>query len=157
RVLFRSPELKRLPEVITHGPVLDHLAVLESPDVDLLGGELLAGGRPAEELAEVAAVHGHARHDLVALADLVLDVGAHRPPQAAQPADRFLEALRPLGVAGRRLVIDEVGMDQLVSGVEVSLLEELLEELPRDPLVLLRHRSSGSLELLFALAYPNLI
>jgi hypothetical protein len=34
-------------------------------------------------------------------------------------------------------VIDEVGMDQLVGGIEVPLLGDVLEDPPGDPLVLL--------------------
>jgi hypothetical protein len=68
-----------LAEVVAYGPVLD---CLDAPNVDLLGGELLAGGLLAEELAEVAAVHRHFRDHLVAFCDLVLDLAVHRAPQA---------------------------------------------------------------------------
>jgi hypothetical protein len=53
--LAHQSELQRLPKVITHRPVLNHLSVLKPPDVDLLRGELLAGRRLAKELTEVAA------------------------------------------------------------------------------------------------------
>jgi hypothetical protein len=95
--------------------------------VYLLGRELLACGLLPEELADVAPVHRHTRDHLVALADLVLDLEAHRSPQLAQPGDRLPQALMPLRVAGRRLVVDELGMNQVVRRFQVALLEELLE------------------------------
>jgi hypothetical protein len=49
--------------------VLDYLAVRDPPDVYLLGGELIAGRLPAEELTDVVAVHRHARDDLVLAVD----------------------------------------------------------------------------------------
>src|SRR5437588_8823468 len=138
RALFaEQAELERLTEGVAPRPVLDHLGVLHPPDVDLLGGELLARRGPTEELAEMAAMHGHAGDDLLALRDLVFDVSPHRTPQPAQPANGLLEPLRPLRVVRRRLVVHEVGMDQLVGHLEVSLLEQLLEHAPGDPLVLL--------------------
>src|SRR6266487_3902474 len=72
RACGEQPELQRLAEVVAHRPVFDHLAVPKAPDVDVLDGEFPARRGRAEELAEVAAVHGHARDDLVAFADLVL-------------------------------------------------------------------------------------
>jgi hypothetical protein len=66
----------------------------------------------------VAAVHRDAGDNLVAFADLVLDLGAHRPPEAVEPAHGLLQALLALRVAGRGLVVDEVRVDQLVSRVE---------------------------------------
>ena len=77
--------------------------------------------------------------DLVALGDLVLDVGVHRAPEPAQPADGFLEALGALRVARGRLVVDELGMDQFVGRSEVSLLEGLFQHPSGDPFVLLGH------------------
>src|SRR5215218_2709691 len=133
----QQPELKRLAEVVAYGPVLDHLVILESPDVDLLSAERLAGRRLAKELADVAAVHGHARHDLVVLADHVFDVGPHRAPKPMQPVDGFVEALRSLGIIGGSLVIHEVGIDELACRLEVPLLEEVHEYSPGDLLVLL--------------------
>src|SRR5207302_7757707 len=94
-----QPELERLAEVVTHRPALNHPALLESPDVDVLGGELPAARGLAKELAELATVHGHACDDLVAFADLVLDLVAHRAPEPSQPAYRLLEVPRSLGIA----------------------------------------------------------
>jgi hypothetical protein len=93
-------ELNSLPEVVPHRPVLDHLPVLEAPYVDVLGGELLAARGSAKKLTDVPAVHHYAGDDLVTLTDLVLDLGAHRAPEPAQPADGLLEALRALGLSG---------------------------------------------------------
>src|SRR5262245_1976214 len=106
--------------------MLDHLAVLDPPDVDLLGRELLAARRLPQELADVAAVHDDSRDDLVSFTDLIPKIETHRPPKPAQPRHRLLEALRALGAAGRRLVVDELGMHQLVGGLEPALLEDLL-------------------------------
>jgi hypothetical protein len=54
--------------------VLDHLAVLEAPDVDVFDRVCLARRRLSQELAEVAPVDCDPGDDLVALADLVLDL-----------------------------------------------------------------------------------
>src|SRR5215211_5183809 len=118
-----QPELQGLAEIVAHGPVLDHLAVLKPPDVDLFAGEFLAGRLPAQELSDVPAVHEHSRDELVPFADLVLDLEAHRPPELTQPADGLLEALGALWAAGWRLVIDEPRMDQLLGRLEIALLE----------------------------------
>lgn len=117
--------------------MLDGLATLESPDVDLLRGELLATRGFAEEFAYVLAVHDDTGHDLVAVGDLVLDLKVHRSPELTQPPDGLDQALRPLRVRGWRLVVDEVRMNQLVRRLEVALLEELLEKSPGRLLVLL--------------------
>ena len=42
-------------------------------------------------------------------------------PETTKPGGGLLEALGTLQAAGRRLVVDEVRMDQLVGDVEVSL------------------------------------
>lgn len=42
--------MKRLAEIVSDRPVLDHLAILDPPNVDLLGGELLARGRLPEAI-----------------------------------------------------------------------------------------------------------
>src|SRR5262249_23742920 len=124
---------------IADGPMLDQLAVLDPPDVDLLGRELLAAGRLPQELADVAAVHDDPRDDLFSFTDLILEVESHRPPKPAEPRDRLLETLRALAAAGRRLVVDELGMHQLGGGLEPALLEQLLEHPLGELLVLIRH------------------
>src|SRR5215813_9986649 len=91
-----QPELERLSQIVADGPMLDQLAFVDPPDVDLLGRELLAAGRLPQELADVAAVHDDSRDNLVSLADLILDVESHRPPKPAEPHDRLLETVRPL-------------------------------------------------------------
>jgi hypothetical protein len=108
----------------TAGPVLDHLAILDTPDVDLLGGVLLARWRLAEELAHVMAVHDHPSDNLVALADLVLDLGAHVSPEPAQPCHRLLETLRPLWASVRSFVVDEPEVNEFIDGLQPSVLEE---------------------------------
>jgi hypothetical protein len=125
-----QPELECLAEVVADRPVLDDLAIRQPPDVDLLGGVVLAGRRPAEELAHVPAVHDQPGDELVALADLILDLRPHRPPEPTQPADGFLEAGRALGVARGRFVVDKVGVDQVVGRFQVALLEKLLQQPP---------------------------
>src|SRR5437016_4665526 len=65
-------QLERLAEVVPGRPVLDHLAILDPPE-DLLGRELPAGRRPAQELADVAAVHGEPATTRVARRSLVVD------------------------------------------------------------------------------------
>src|SRR5215831_14313866 len=124
--------------------MLDQLAVLDPPDVDLLGRELLAAGRLPQELADVAAVHDDSCDDLVLFTDLILKIESHRPPKPAEPHDRLLETLRALGAAGRRLVVDELGMHQFVGGLEPALLEHLLEHPPGELLVLVRHWGPSS-------------
>src|SRR5262249_49398532 len=93
----------------------------------------------SQELADVAAVHDDPRDDLVSLTDLIMKIESHRPPKPAEPRDRLLETLRALGAAGRRLVVDELGMHQLVGGLEPALLEHLLEHPLGELLVLVRH------------------
>src|SRR5262245_15367831 len=134
-----QPELEGLAEVVTHGPVLNHPPVLEPPDVDLLGCELPPSRLPAEELAGVASMHHDPSDDLFSLADLVLDLEAHRSPELTQPGDRRLQALGPLRAAGRGFVVDELRVNQLVRCLEIALLEHLLEQPSRCSRVLLRH------------------
>src|SRR5438270_137947 len=70
---------------------------LDAPDVDVLDGELLAGRSLAQELAPVVAVHHHPGDDLVALADLVLDLGPHGPQS---PRSQLTVSLSPSGPCG---------------------------------------------------------
>jgi hypothetical protein len=88
-----------------------------------------------EELAEVAPVHGDASHDVVSSA-ISSSISPRIGPQS--PRSQVTVSLRPSGPCGLSGGASyEGGVDELVGRGEVAAFEELLEEPPRNSLVLI--------------------
>jgi hypothetical protein len=97
--------------------MLDELAVGDPPDVDVAHGEPPSGRLTADERAGMPPAHGDALADLVALRELVFDGERGLAEGAVKPLDGAPYARgpgRPFAVC--RLVVDEVGMNELRGG-----------------------------------------
>ena len=132
---LETPKLREKAEVIPTSPVFDDLVAGDPP------GELLARRLTTHEGAGVASAHDHELDDLVALGDLVLNLEPKAAEGVVEAPYRLLDALgtcRLLCV--RRLVIHEVGMDQLVRYLKVAFRVDLLERPPDQTLVVLTRR-----------------
>jgi hypothetical protein len=136
---LEKPELPEKAEVIPASPVFDDLVTRRPPDVGVSHGELLAGRLATHERAGVASAHDHQLDDLVALGDLVLNLEPKVAEGVVELPHCLLDALgtgRLLWVS--RLVIHEVGVDELVRDLEVAVRVDLLESSPDQSLVVLR-------------------
>ena len=137
-----EPELREEAEVVAASPMLGDPAAGDPPDVDVPDGERPARRPGAHQRTRVAPAHRHQLDDLVALGNLVLDLKAKLAERALEAPHRLLDALgtsRLLRV--RRLVVHEVGVDEFVRELDITLREDLAERAADQPLVVLRrHR-----------------
>jgi len=118
--------------------VADNLVVGDPPDVGVSDGELPARRLTAHERTGVASAHGHQLDDLLAFRDLVRDLEPKAAEGALEAPRGLLDALgasRLLWV--RRLVVHEVGMDELVRELEIPLRIDLFKRATDQPLVVL--------------------
>src|SRR5262245_42813050 len=130
-------ELADQAEVVEPSPALDDAAVADPEHVDPVERDRAAGGRHAHDLAALSAAGGELLHDQVTLADeqagVGVPVGEGRPEHGAGSA----HALAVRGRPERRVMVDEVLGEEDVDRAEVSLGEQLVDELADDGLVLL--------------------
>src|SRR5205085_4700052 len=99
-----------------------------------------AGRLTPHQRPGLPSAHRHELDDPVALRDLILNVKAklaERPPKAPHGLLHALRTSRQLRICWR--VVDELGVDELVRNVEITLRIDLVERPTREPLVVLRH------------------
>lgn len=89
----------------------------------------------AEEGTEVSAAPGHARGHDVALGHHVLDGEGDVRKRLAEHGRHRPHAFEAIGGTGRPAVVDVVRTEQLVDGVEVATVDDLLHEAPVHRLV----------------------
>src|SRR6266516_3010831 len=127
------------PEHVLLDPPLDDLAVAEPVLGDARVLDPLPGRGDALELARVRRAHAPPRRDHVAFADEELDLRLEVREDGVEPLDRILVAVRPVRrLRQHRVVEDEVRREQLARGLEVALVQHLVDEAADDRLVL-RH------------------
>src|SRR5215211_5838175 len=110
----QRPELGHQPELVDGVPVLGDAPVDAPHDVDPGDLHVASGRRDAGKRAAVHAVEDLARHDAVALGDLVEDLGAKALERGAEAVELLAHALGTLGDPRRAAVVDQVGADERV-------------------------------------------
>src|ERR671921_2070370 len=101
--------------------------------------DLLASGRHAHSLTSiVGAAPPAAGHDLVAFGDLILDGDLEVREGGTVLGEAPLVALAVLSLARKHIAINEVGSQQVVYHVQVTLLD-FLDQTADQSLVLFRH------------------
>src|SRR4051794_25154327 len=111
---------------------------MEVPDVGAHGLERLAGGGKPEAVARMCAGRAHQPCRPVAVDDDVLDLAVDirhaRPPLTDQGLERLAA-----GDVAHRTVVDEVLSEELVGGIEIALVDDLVEH-PMERGLHIRHR-----------------
>jgi hypothetical protein len=102
----------------------------------------LAGRRRAEELPHLGAAQRHPGDHAVALGDEVLDLELAVGEGGAEEADGLLEPGQPGRLAGQRVVIDEVGGDQLVEQVDAPGREGVVDTANERLVIVGGHRAA---------------
>lgn len=119
-------DLGQQEQVLAAGPVLVHQTVVtDAVDVDVLDVDLVAGALEAEEVAGVDAGEAHPDDGLVAVGERVDVVPARLGEHGVHPAGGAEVAGGAAGGAGRGLVVDEAGGDQLMGDLLVEVVEDL--------------------------------
>src|SRR5918992_3212248 len=121
-------------EHVRTAPVLGLPAVLHAEEVDPVDGGLLAGRGDADKLALVGAGVGHPGGHQLSLGDHVVDLGVQVGEGLVDHAEELLGLLGTLAAEG---VVDPIGDQQLVHGVQVPAVDDLLVEPSRRLLVVL--------------------
>ena len=116
-------------EGIHEDPAVLPFAVDDPVDDHAFDGDLSAGGRDSHEGALVGAVPGEAVHDLLASADLLLiDPLLVREGWEGDSCEERLQAFTAGALSRDRIQFDEVLGGDLVDGVDVLVVEDLLAE-----------------------------
>jgi hypothetical protein len=108
--------------------VLDQLPVDDADDVDLLNRPLAPTRREPLILADVPPAHAGADRDPPILAEHVAVLDAKSCECLVEPEDRLLHRGRAAAAAGRDLVAEEIGVNELVNDVEVGAVRDLVDE-----------------------------
>src|SRR5262249_13091266 len=116
-------------------PMLDALATRDADDVDDRARRLLAGWGDAHKSTLLCATRGEAGHDLVPLSDHVLNRDVQVRESRQIHADELSGSLDPTWRTGRGRVIDLIGIDELIDGSDMLLVEDLLVEMSQEGLV----------------------
>src|SRR5215208_1963966 len=136
----------------SHAPLFGDLTLHYAVDDDSPVGQLSAGGCNAHELPSIVdGVHDEAGHHLVVPGYLILDDQATRGERGMKSSDPPQVILSIGFLAGNQfIVVDEVGGQHLVHGVQVSLDYSCLHETASQCSVFFcRHRSSPLCQLAF--------
>jgi hypothetical protein len=110
------------------------LAVLHPEEVDPVDHGLLAGRGDADKLALVGAGVGHPAGHQLALGDHVVDLDPHIREGLLNRAEELLGLLGVLAAEG---VVDPIGGQQRINGVQVAAVDDVLVEPPHRLLVVL--------------------
>src|SRR5215216_2641373 len=121
-------------EHVRPAPVLGLPAVLHAEEVDPVDGGLCPGGGDADKLALVGAGVGHSGGHQLPLGDHVVDLGVQVGEGLLDHAEELLGLLGALAAEG---VVNPIGGQQLIHGVEVPAVDDLLVEPSRRLLVVL--------------------
>src|SRR5580693_6673250 len=123
------------PGCFVRARVVADLAVAEAVDVDAVPLDVAPAGGDAENGALLCAAHDHAHHDLIALAEDVVDgdvrVGERGDHAGEQPGDVGAARDRAHGAAGPL----HGGVQVLGGVVAVVLVDDVLKECLYQPLV----------------------
>src|SRR5215203_2052877 len=127
-------------EHVRPAPMLGLPTILHAEEVDPADGGLLPGRGDTDKLALVGAGVGHPGGHQLALGDHVVDLGVQIGEGLVDHAEELLGLLGALAAEG---VVDPIGGQQLIEGVKVPAVDDLLVEPSRRLLVVLdRHGPS---------------
>ena len=120
-----NAQLPERTESIGETPMLNHLAILDSKDVDPHDRNRLACGRDGSERTLLGAMDIYKSHHFVPISEKVL----HGNFRVWEGIEVHTEKLAwPQGKAGRHGMVDSVGGDELIKCRQVLLIDDLLIE-----------------------------
>src|SRR5262245_49677083 len=122
-----AAELLQHADAVELRPDVGHATVLEAIEVHALDPDRPAGRGDPHQLLLLRTGHDPAGGDGVAAADDVLQVLLEVREDRLEPGDFLLEARERRLVAGRRIVVDQAWVAELVDRRQVARAKRVLE------------------------------